>query len=395
MSGQYESYDGVALFSGGLDSILAARTVQDQGLKIKCLHFVTPFFGKPHKLEQWRVIYGLDIEAVDIGEDYARLMAERPAHGFGKALNPCVDCKILMLTRARELMEHYGAQFIVSGEVVGQRPMSQRRDAMNLIAREAGVKELLLRPLCAKNLDETPVETSGLVDRERLLAIYGRGRKEQLRLAKEIYRFEEIPTPAGGCMLAEMESAKRYWPLLAHPGTVPPAPSDFELANTGRQFWDGPRWLCVGRNKDDNQTLGRLAREGDVSVKTLGYPGPLALIRPLGPSAGGDLAGQWSAEDLARAAALVAYFSPKARKAGQAGEEIRVSLRTFTGPVRGAELRGGPRGEELYVDGPFREETLTVTPLPPESSGFAEPDWEAAREEKKAEEARARQAAGK
>ena len=142
-----------ALFSGGLDSILAARLIMEQGLVVRCLHFVTPFFGKPQLIPHWEKVYGLEVEAVDVGEAFVRLLRERPDHGFGKVMNPCVDCKILMMRKARELMKKWGASFLISGEVLGQRPMSQRRDTLNVIRRDAEVKESLLRPLSAQLLD--------------------------------------------------------------------------------------------------------------------------------------------------------------------------------------------------------------------------------------------------
>ena len=151
-----------ALFSGGLDSILAARLIMEQGLVVRCLHFVTPFFGKPQLIPHWEKVYGLEVEAVDVGEAFVRLLRERPAHGFGKVMNPCVDCKILMMRKARELMKKWGASFLISGEVLGQRPMSQRRDTLNVIRRDAEVKESLLRPLSAQLLDPTAPEISGL-----------------------------------------------------------------------------------------------------------------------------------------------------------------------------------------------------------------------------------------
>lgn len=299
-------YHAVALLSGGLDSILAARLVQDQGLRVKCLHFVTPFFGKPHLLRHWEEVYGLDIEAVDISEEYVRLLVDRPVYGFGKVVNPCVDCKILMMRHARACMERYGASFIISGEVVGQRPMSQRRDTLNVIRRDADVRDILLRPLSALSLEPSAAEESGLVDRERLLKISGRGRKEQLALAKE-YGFSEIPTPAGGCKLAEKENARRYWPVLTN--CVRPGVDDFVLSNIGRQFWAGKEWLVVGRNQADNELLQKVVRDTDLMFKIEGFPGPLAVGRPCS-------AESWSEDTIYDAAAYIATFSPKARKSG-------------------------------------------------------------------------------
>ena len=133
-------YDCLCLFSSGLDSILAARVLQEQGLKVKCLHFVSPFFGKPELVPKWAETYGLDIDVVDVSREFIRVVPEN-RFGLGKQLNPCVDCKVFMATRAREMLPAYGAEFVASGEVVGQRPMSQRRDAMNIVTRESGTRD--------------------------------------------------------------------------------------------------------------------------------------------------------------------------------------------------------------------------------------------------------------
>ena len=346
------TYDALALFSAGLDSILAAKTIEAQGLRVKCLHFLSPFFGKAHEVERWREVHGLDIEAVDISDDFAAMLARGPRYGFGKFLNPCVDCKILMLTRARGLMERYGARFIISGEVVGQRPMSQRRDALNSIRRDAGVSDLLLRPLCARNLDPTPMEESGLVDRERLHAIYGRGRKGQMALAGE-YGLTEIPTPAGGCRLAEMESVRRYWPVLSKALAVGQRPRarDFVLADTGRQFWLGGHWLAMGRDSGDNQTLAGLVQPDDLVFDVVGFPGPLGVGRRIS-----DARADWDEAVVADAAALVASFSPKAMRSG--------------GAVDVAVTRGG------------QARTVSVAPSRTSALGWAEPVWDVTGEDK-------------
>lgn len=335
----------LVLFSGGLDSILAAKTLEAQGLSVLCLHCYSPFFGHPGRLAHWRERHGLSIVGLDVGEAFVDLLLDGPPHGLGKVLNPCVDCKILLLSRARELLPVYGARFLVSGEVVGQRPMSQRRDALNIISREAGVRDLLLRPLSAKCLPVTPMETDGLVDRERLHAFSGRGRNNQLGLAEHL-GVTDIPTPAGGCLLTEKESAKRYWPLLT--GLPRPRPEDFTLANVGRQLWSGAHWLVVGRNRADNEALERQAAPGDVTFRLADHPGPLGLARPRAGAA-------WDAETVRAAAAVVAGFSPKARCSGDA---VAVCV----------TLRG-------------RQGTVAVAPLAPAGAAgpFAEPDWEAAR----------------
>jgi len=351
------SYDAVALFSGGLDSILAVRLVENQGLKVKCLHFVSPFFGTPRQLSFWRESLGLDIDAVDVGEEMARLLAQRPVHGFGKVLNPCVDCKILMLREAKARVAGYGARCIISGEVLGQRPMSQRRDSLHLILRDAGVQDLLVRPLSAQVLPESPVERCGLLAREKLCGMWGRGRKEQLALAKR-FALPFIPAPAGGCKLAEKENACRYWPVL---GKSPfPVAAEFHLANSGRQFWshagEGPYWLCVGRQQDDNEQLRRNAFPGDALFTLKDFPGPLAVGRQFDKQ-------PWPEEVLLDAASFMASYAPKA--VAQAGS-VRVGLRL------------GPRGLDLRV-----------LPLRQTPCAWGERSWEAIRAELRAE-ARAR-----
>ncbi len=341
-----KSYHALALFSGGLDSILAAKTVMEQGLDVLCLHFVSPFFGKPDRIDRWRAMYGLDILPVDVSDAYVAMMTAGPAHGLGKTLNPCVDCKILMLRRAKELLPVYGASFLISGEVLGQRPMSQRLDALNIIIRDSATKGILLRPLCAKRLPETEAERTGLVDRERLHAISGRGRKEQMALA-EHYALPEIPTPAGGCLLTEEPSSRRFFPLFLHKPA--PEPADFLLANIGRQYWSGNRWLAIGRNQSDNARLEQAVLPGDLVFKVLNLPGPLGIARPLPESS-------WDAETVADAAAFIASFTPKAK--------------AVDAPVL-MDVAGFP-------DSPVR-----VTPSRDTPQAWAEPTWEEAKEHKR------------
>ena len=339
-----KNYDGIALFSGGLDSILAARLVMEQGLKVKCLHFFSPFFGHPGRIAHWQKEYGLDIDPVDVSPEFVELLKRGPAHGFGSAMNPCVDCKIVMISRARELMQEYGAKFIVSGEVLGQRPMSQRRDTLNAIRRDANVKDVLLRPLSAKLMDPTPMEESGLVDREKLKAFNGRGRKDQLALA-EHFGITEIPTPGGGCKLTEKENTRRFWPVLSR--LAAPTVNDFRLADTGRQFWLGELWLAVGRQKYDNEIYADLQQADDLHFKLAGFPGPIAI---------GRASRQWDSEAVQKAAALVASYSPKAVKAAEEGQPV------------GVRVTQNGRQSIVYVT-PCRE------------SEFTEPTWEAARDE--------------
>lgn len=279
-----KSYDALVLFSGGLDSLLTARLLMAQGLRILCLHFYTPFFGDPARAGRWSRIWELEIEAIDASQPFLRMFAAYPPHGVGKTLNPCVDCKITLLKLAKELMPAYGAKFLATGEVVGQRPMSQRTDALNVIAKASETAGILLRPLCAKHLRPTPMEESGLVRRELLCDFSGRGRNGQLALAASL-GITEIPAPAGGCKLTERENARRYWQLLrsAWLGGDPDLVrlrQDFDLVNHGRILFHAASgaMLCIGRRDADNAAIRSICRAGDYLLR-LPFPGPLALLR--------------------------------------------------------------------------------------------------------------------
>lgn len=324
------SVDAIVLFSGGLDSILAAKVLEEQGLEVVCLHCMSPFFGSRHAVERWKKLYNLNIVPLDVGREFIGMLCNWPPHGFGKVINPCVDCKIVLLKQAKKYMEKIGAKFLATGEVLGQRPMSQRRDTLFLISREADVRDCLLRPLSALHLPPTPMEENGLVDRERLLGISGRGRSGQLELAKK-YGLVEIPTPAGGCTLTEKENGRRYWQILKKYLLKSEAISsadvsekldidaanvrDFYLAGLGRQMWQNDYWLCVGRNNKDNAALKARAAEDDALIKLCDFSGPIALARH-GMS--------WPDEMLESACAIAAAYSPRA---AASGEKVRASVK--------------------------------------------------------------------
>ena len=251
-----------------------------------------------------------------------------------------------MLRWAKDLLAQYGATFLISGEVIGQRPMSQRLDALNVISRESDTRDILLRPLCAKRLPESAPERSGLVQRENLLSITGRGRRDQLALAKH-YALSEIPTPAGGCLLTEQASARRFFPLFTE--IEAPKPTDFDLANVGRQYWAGKRWLAIGRNQADNARLEQLAGPDDLVFKVRYLPGPLGLARR---HPGSD----WNAGAIADAAAFVASFNPKA--VGTVGD-VQVDVAGFP------------------------EAPVKVTPARQTPLGWREPTWEEVRAKKR------------
>lgn len=277
----------LGLFSGGLDSILACRVVADQGVRVIALKFVTPFFdsdllaSRDRYAEAMQQKYGLEVELVDVSEGYLRLL-ENPAHGFGKHFNPCIDCKILMLRRARELMAGYGASFLITGEVLGQRPMSQRRDTLRVIERDSGCTGLLLRPLCAQLMAPTRAEEEGLVDRERLFAFSGRGRRQQKLLAARL-GITNYPTPAGGCLLTDPNLApriKHYYNGLFSFSEQQRTVDDIRLLVLGRQFkLNDNLWFIIGRNEGENEQLEALRGPNDWLFRMTGRPGPFGLLR--------------------------------------------------------------------------------------------------------------------
>lgn len=268
-------YDVIVLFSGGLDSLLTAKILQKQGLRVRCLHFVTSFFGSFANIEMWKKEYDLDIEGVNVSKSY-NTMLYNPQHGYGKTLNPCIDCKILLLSTAYTYMKRYNAVCVATGEVLGQRPMSQRKDALNLIEKGSQLEGYLLRPLTAKNLPPTKAEQEGIVDREQLYGFYGRGRTNQLRLAKE-FGITKIPSPAGGCSLTVAETASAFYPILEHVKQA--ENTDYILARSGRQYWFNSYWFILGRNAKDNEKLKQYAGSNDYIITFANHIGTLALIR--------------------------------------------------------------------------------------------------------------------
>jgi len=284
----------LGLFSGGLDSMLAAAVLLEQGIEVAGVVFVTPFFGAERARES-ATLLGLPLIEQDITEVYHPLLTN-PPRGFGSQHNPCIDCHILMLREAATIMETQGFDFLYTGEVLGQRPMSQHRGALNVVARESGCPELVLRPLSAKLLTPTRPELEGWVDRERLLDISGRGRKRQMELASH-YGITKYPSPAGGCLLTDPGYATRLKELL----TYNPKPSrrDLELLKWGRHFRlpEGPK-VVVGRTHKENEAIDRLVASGDLVLRVQGYPGPLVLIP-----------GASNLQGVDQAAALTASYS--------------------------------------------------------------------------------------
>jgi tRNA-specific 2-thiouridylase len=302
-----EKIRALGLFSGGLDSMLAAALLRDQGLEVTLICFVTPFYG-PDRARESAAHLGLNLVELDITEKFWPLIFA-PPHGFGKGHNPCIDCHLLMIREAGRFMAAHGFQFIFTGEVLGQRPMSQNRGSLNLIARESGRKDLLLRPLSARLLKTTRPEQEGWVDREGLLNLSGRGRKGQMALAAT-HGISRYPAPAGGCLLTDPGYAARLKELLAHRGESVSRP-ELEALKWGRHFrLPGGAKAVVGRTQKENEALEAWRPPGDPLLKVEGYPGPLVLL--FGAAAPGD---------LDQAAGLAAAYSD-----APTGARVRVSV---------------------------------------------------------------------
>lgn len=283
----------LALVSGGLDSVLAARLMLEQGLDVLGASFESPFFTAQAAAESCEEL-GIDLVIMDVGTDLLGVIGA-PKHGFGRYVNPCIDCHALMVRRAGERMRELGASFVVTGEVVGQRPKSQMRFGLDAVERESGLKGLLLRPLSAKLLAPTVPETEGWVDRDRLLGLHGRTRKPQMELA-ERFGITKFASPAGGCLLTDENYARVFRDLRDH-GQL--SLDSVRLLSVGRQFrLSDVSKLSVGRNHSENETLFELRSEDGVFLKTVDHKGPVAV-----------LVGDAPESDIENAARIVARYS--------------------------------------------------------------------------------------
>ena len=269
----------IALLSGGLDSVLAIRVMQEQGIEVEALNFKTIFTCCQDESAQAARDLNVPLTVLAQQDDYLEIV-KRPQFGYGKGANPCIDCRIYMFDRAKAYMEQSGASFIISGEVVGQRPMSQKKTDLNIISDQSGLEDILLRPLSAKLLKPTLPEREGWVDREKLYDFNGRSRKGLIQLAKEL-GVTEIPAPSTGCALTEQIFSKKIFDLVV----LEPEGGrwQFELVKYGRHFrFDGSTKVVVGRNEADNDLL-RYAHEQEDATSSLalipkGFQGPVALL---------------------------------------------------------------------------------------------------------------------
>lgn len=307
-----QKVDGVVMLSGGLDSVMTAHLLKSIGLNIVALHFVLPFYsGLALDHKQIRKFAAqLDIP-LDVREEGAEFMemVKTPEFGFGKNANPCLDCRIHRLLKAKKIMEEYGASFVATGEVIGQRPKSQRLECLHIIERRSGLEGRLLRPLSAQLLPETIPEKEGLVDRTKLLAITGRGRKPQLEYAR-MHGLKHTP-PAGGCLLTNVASSQRYLTLAEKCPDF--AYEDFMMVAYGRHFLlsDTCR-LVVARDDRENGIIEKIVSADDVQLEPADITGPLGVLR-------GDI----TDEHITTAASFIARYS-------RARSEELVGVRVFS-----------------------------------------------------------------
>ena len=264
----------ISVFSGGLDSMLAAELMRAQGIDVLALFFETPFFTSDRAMVSVRSM-NLPFKVVDITARHLDVV-KHPKHGYGGNMNPCIDCHALMFRIAGEMLESEGADFIFSGEVMGQRPMSQNKKALALVAKESGLNGLLLRPLSAKCLPPTIPEKEGWVKRENLKGFQGRSRKPQMSMAADL-EMNDYPAPAGGCLLTERGFSRRLKDLLTSNPEV--MVNQLESLKLGRHFrLNDHVKLVVGRNKGENQKLRNLAAKEDIILNTVSVPGPAVLM---------------------------------------------------------------------------------------------------------------------
>jgi len=269
-----EKRKALVLFSGGLDSVLAAELLRRCGVEVTGITFTTPFFGSGGA-EKAAAELGIELLVEDIAGRHLEIL-KNPRYGYGKNLNPCIDCHGLMIRVAAELREGAGADFIATGEVLGERPKSQNRQALELVASLSGAGELLLRPLSAQLLPETLPEREGWVERDSLLDLSGRSRRRQMDLARE-WGIGEYETPAGGCLLTDAAFSARLRELMARvPGFDG---DDAELMKVGRHTWIGSTLIVLGRRHEENVRLIGLASPADLLLREKDNPGPTALLR--------------------------------------------------------------------------------------------------------------------
>jgi tRNA-specific 2-thiouridylase len=311
----------LGLLSGGLDSTIAVKLIIEQGIDVEAINFVTPFClcrkGGCGATEAAKT-FNIPLKHVSAGTDYLRIV-RNPRFGYGKNLNPCVDCRIFMLKKAKKYAKQIGAKFIFTGEVLGQRPMSQHKGALDLIEREAGLEGKILRPLSAKLLPETEATAKGFVDKESLRDISGRSRKRQIEMTKE-FNIVNYPCAAGGCLLTNKEFASKLRDLFEHKKRV--TVKEVNLLKVGRHFRFGENKIIVGRNQTENGFLLKTKRKSDFYFEVPDCGSPTTILE--GPK---------TTQAIQIAAALTAFHSDKKLQSVQVSYGVNQLNRQITVPL--------------------------------------------------------------
>jgi len=300
----------LGLLSGGLDSTLAVKLMLEQGVEVETVNFLTPFcLCGTRKCDATDVAsrFQVKLKRIFLGDEYLKML-RKPKHGYGKNMNPCIDCRILMLKKAKQYAKQIGADFIFTGEVLDERPMSQHRRAMETIEREAGLEGKILRPLSAKCLPETDAEKKGWIERKKLLDIKGRSRKRQIELARS-FSLSNYPCPAGGCLLTDREFTAKVTDLFKHKRAV--HLKDISLLKVGRHFRLGSNKIIVGRNEKENKSLLSLKAPNEYYFEVPGCGSPITILQ-----------GRKSSEAIRIAASLTARYSDAK------GESVQVAYGT-------------------------------------------------------------------
>ncbi len=341
-----EKRKAIALISGGLDSLLAAKVIQEQGVHVEGINFFTGFCveGHTHAIRKkdrarpkrnnalWVAEQlGIKLHLVDIVEEYKEVVFN-PKHGYGANLNPCLDCKIFMVKKAHEWIRANGFDFIITGEVLGQRPMSQRKDTMPVVSRDSGANDLLLRPLCAKYQPITKPELEGWVDREKLYNFNGRSRKPQMALARE-FGLTDYAQPAGGCcFLTDVQYSSKLADLWQARGEKQYEMDDIMLLKVGRHLRPRPNFkLIISREEGEGNFLQGY-RKQFINLKTTSHAGPMALLD-----------GQVDEADIQLAARIVARYSQ-----GKQEQQVVVEVADLAGNIR--ELTVAPLPSEDVLE---------------------------------------------
>lgn len=288
----------VALLSGGLDSILAVKLMLEQGIDVVALNFKSPFCLCNQKGKCYSALvaekFNIPLKVIFKGDEYLKIV-KNPKHGHGRGMNPCIDCRIFILTKAKEYAEEIGAKFIFTGEVLNERPMSQHEGALKIIEKESGLNGKILRPLSAKLMPETDAEKKGWVDREKLLDINGRSRKPQIALAKD-YGIADYPCPAGGCLLTEKLFVEKVRDFFKHNGKA--TVRDMEILKQGRHFRVNDNKIIVGRKESENDALEKLKYDDDYQFEVMGMGSPITILQ-----------GEKTEDAIKKAAELTARYS--------------------------------------------------------------------------------------